>query len=235
MIQFYDPHIESKGLLGPEESVHCVRVLRKKSGDEIFVTDGKGKRFRCIISEASTRGVKLDIIDREIIEKNWNFEITLAVAPTKNADRMSWLVEKATEIGVDRIVFLKCEHSERKAINIERLKRNAISAMNQSLKTVLPVLEGPETLHDFVSNLSNGGKYFGYCDEKEDRIRFVDAFVAESNTVLCIGPEGDFSPGEVLFLKQRGFLPVTFGDERLRTETAAIYGVCGIHILNDKK
>ena len=232
MIQFYSSDIESTGKLGAEESVHCARVLRKRCGDIIYVTDGKGCRYECRILDASTRGVTLEILSRTEVSKGWSHNITLAVAPTKNADRMSWLVEKAMEIGVDRIIFLKCEHSERKNINIDRLRRNAISAMNQSLKTHLPELQEMTSLENLLKE--SGQKFFGYCDSMEERVRFVDVFTGNEDIVICIGPEGDFSSREVKMMRENGFEAVTFGDERLRTETAALYGLCGAHILYDK-
>lgn len=234
MIQFYSPDIEKSGLLPPEESVHCVKVLRKREGDIIYVTDGKGRRYECRILEAFTRGVRLHIVSSTIVKKTWANEIVLAVAPTKNADRMAWLVEKSVEIGVDCIIFLKCSHNERKSINIERLRRNAISAMNQSLKTELPVLRDLTSLDSLIKEYSHCQALFGYCDIKEERRLFVNTFNPDKNLLLCIGPEGDFSKEEVAEMKTANFLPVTFGDERLRTETAALYALCGAHILYDK-
>lgn len=228
MIQFYAPNLRETLTLGPEESGHAIRVLRKKRGDLIAVTDGKGTRFSCRIEDPNPRGVKISIEGEEEISKNWKGIITVAVAPTKNADRMAWLVEKCTEIGIDRIVFLNCRHSERKHINIERLRRNAISAMNQSLKTVLPEIEGPV---DPAKLVERGQKYLGYCDRGIERKEFAKEYIAGEDVTLAIGPEGDFSPEEVETMMKNGFKPVSFGDERLRTETAALYGVTAVHVI----
>lgn len=233
MIQFYAPDIREKCVLGPEESVHCIRVLRRKEGDLIYVADGKGRRYECRILSADTRGVKLEILNVTEIRKSWCYHLTLVVAPTKNADRMAWLVEKCTEIGIDRIIFIECKHSERKNVNIDRLRRNAVSAMNQSLKTWLPEIEGMVRLRDILS--LEGNKFFGYCDSETDRKDFARTFaeIAGDKTVIAIGPEGDFSLEEVEALRENGYTAVRFGDERLRTETAAIYGVTAVHVIND--
>lgn len=231
MIQFYAPDIRDSHALGQEESSHCVRVLRKKAGDRISVTDGKGLRYECRIIKADPRRVELEVEGETSIPKSWPNTITLAVAPTKNADRMAWLVEKATEIGVDRICFIGCRFSERKNVNVERLRRNAVSAMNQSLKARLPEINDMTHLKSILN--MDGEKFFGYCDSDSERSVFVEEYNPKTDVVVAIGPEGDFSPEEVTALKEAGFRPVTFGDERLRTETAALYAVTAIHVIND--
>lgn len=233
MIQFYSPDIKDTNTLGPEESLHCAKVLRKKRGDLIYVTDGKGTRYECRIISANSRSVEVEILSEEKIPKGWNFELTLAVAPTKNADRMAWLVEKATEIGVDRILFLQCRHSERKTVNIDRLRRNAISAMNQSLKTLLPAIEGMVSPRELT--IAGGKGVFGYCDRETKRRAFTGVYKGEEDITIVIGPEGDFSKEEVELLTEKGFAAVTFGEERLRTETAALYGVTAAHVISEIK
>lgn len=231
MIQFYAPDIKESPYLGPEETLHCIRVLRKKPGDTVYLTDGKGTRFEARIEGTEGKRAKVEILSEERIEKNWKNKITLVVAPTKNADRMAWLVEKATEIGVDEIRFVSCRYSERKSVNVERLRRNAISAMNQSLKTHLPEIFEIAPLSG-VSELK-GDKFVGYCSADTERAELVRALRAGSDTVIAIGPEGDFSKEEIDLLIKSGYKPVTFGDERLRTETAALYGVAAVHIVNN--
>lgn len=231
MIQFFSPEIKTSPVLGPQESLHCVRVLRKKVGDIIPVTDGKGSLYECEIIVADSRKVVFKILSENKIPKNWPFQITLALAPTKNADRMSWLVEKSIEIGVDRICFFPSRFSERKTINADRLERVAISAMNQSLKCRLPKIE---QLQRFDSLLNvEGDKYFGYCNETLPRLVFAKEFRPGNDVMIAIGPEGDFSKEEVDAMLNAGFKAVTFGNERLRTETAALYGVTAIHVLYD--
>lgn len=233
MIQFYAPDIAESKRLDGEESSHCIRVLRKKEGDTIFVTDGKGTRFECRIVKADPRGAELELLNMQTVIKSWSNKITLAVAPTKNADRMSWLVEKATEIGVDRICFIKCKNSERKNINIGRLRRNAISAMNQSLKTLLPEINEMTDIKSILKE--DGEKYFGYCDSDSERSIFAKDFTPGTDVIIAIGPEGDFSEEEVKSLKSAGYKPVTFGDERLRTETAAIYSITAVHVIGTRE
>lgn len=230
MIQFFAPDIETSHTLGPEETAHCVKVLRKKEGDVIYVTDGVGHRFECRISGAKSHKVTLDILEKKLIPKGWTNEITLVVAPTKNADRMSWLIEKATEIGVDSILLTVFDHSERAHLNIERLRRNAISAMNQSLKTRMPDIEGLLKLNDIL--YLEGEKYFGYCNSELERTNFSGLYRGHRDVVIAIGPEGDFSEREVGAMLEAGYRAVTFGDERLRTETAALYGVTAVHVIN---
>lgn len=232
MIQFYSPDIKETKSLIPEEAHHCVKVLRKKENDIIYVTDGQGKRFECRIILADTRKLHLEILREEIIPKGWDYEITIAVAPTKNADRMSWLVEKSTEIGVDKILFINCRNSERRTVNIDRLRRNAISAMNQSLKTRLPEILDIESLDSICNH--NAQKFFGYCDKETDRAEFITEYCG-GDVIIAIGPEGDFAKEEIKKLLSATYKAVTFGNERLRTETAAIYGVTAVHLINQLK
>lgn len=232
MIQFFAPDLKETLSLGPEETAHCVRVLRHKAGDRIIVTDGKGTRYVCEITEVGKKGIELEILEEEKTPKGWDFRIVLAVAPTKNADRMAWLVEKATEIGVDEIRFVSCRYSERKTVNTDRLKRNAISAMNQSLKTRLPEIVEIKPLSS-IEGLT-GEKFFGYCSPEVERREFVKEYQPGRDVVIAIGPEGDFSKEEVETLTRAGYKAVTFGNERLRTETAALYGVTATRILNNK-
>lgn len=231
MIQFYAPDIMVSPFLGPEEAAHCVKVLRKRPGDMIYVTDGKGFRYECRILEADTRSVRLEVLSGVEVPRSWTCRITLAVAPTKNADRMAWLVEKATEIGVDEIVFIACRHSERKVVNDARLRKNAISAMNQSLKTRLPLISAMIPLVSLAA--MEGEKFFGFCDANTPRAEFAKEYRKGSDVVIAIGPEGDFDPEEVDMLTRAGFRAITFGDERLRTETAALYGVTAVHVINN--
>lgn len=233
MIQFYAPEIESTGLLPESDSAHCCRVLRMKEGDEVVVVDGKGKRFHCVIIEAHPKRTALEIISIEEVPSHWGVNITIAVAPTKNADRMEWMLEKAVEIGVDRVVLLRCKRSERKGMKLERLEKVMISAMKQSLKGVLPELTELSDFKTFVSEVKGDcQKFFGYCSPDYPRKEFVRECRAREDVVIMIGPEGDFDPEEVEFAVANGFVPVTFGESRLRTETAALYGVTATHIIN---
>ncbi len=233
MIQFYSPDIESTGTLSETESGHCCRVLRMKEGDRIFVTDGIGHRFECVITDAHPKHTSVEILSREHITPWWGFQLELCVAPSKNADRMEWLVEKAVEIGVDRIILMKCSRSERKVLRTDRLEKIAVSAMNQSLKTIKTIIEGPIPFKEIVSDDFSGFKCLGYCDEAYPLLSFSHEYKGGDVRIL-IGPEGDFTPEEVAIAIEKGYLPVTFGGSRLRLETAALYAAVAAHVVGDK-
>lgn len=235
MIQFYAPEIESTGILPPEDSLHCIRVLRHKEGDTVTVVDGKGHRFLCRIVDADPRATIVNIEQTLDIPPHWDCSITLAVAPTKNMDRMEWMVEKAVEIGVDRIIPIICEHSERKVIKIERLRKIAVSAMKQSLKTTIPEITDMIPFKDFLAMPHPGMKFMGYCDADYPLLSLAHEYESGSDVTLLIGPEGDFSREEVEMAVKAGFIPVTFGESRLRTETAGIVALDTIHILSQLK
>lgn len=236
MIQFYAPEIEAEGILPESESAHCSRVLRMKAGDEIQVTDGKGNRFICEIIKSHPVHTELIIKEKLPQKINKGYYLTLAVAPTKNSDRIEWLIEKAVEIGVDRIVLLKCERSERKNQRTDRLRKVMISAMKQSLDVNLPELEEVKEFKWFVKDCGKDiQKYFGYCSEDYPRRAFAAEYQPGGEVVVMIGPEGDFTPEEVKLAVDSGFVPVTFGEKRLRTETAGVYAVSAVSALNQKK
>lgn len=233
MIRFYSPDIQNTGQLPADESVHCARVLRMREGAEIETVDGRGYAYRCRITDASPKGVGVEILERREEPRNWRGRLTLAVAPTKNADRIEWLVEKCVEMGIDEIVLLRCEHSERKVMKTDRLKRIMVSAMMQSLKATLPVLRGPVDFSDFIKETSgvDACRVFGYCSPSVSRRDFGMVFRPGNDLIVMIGPEGDFGPGEVDMAMRAGYMPVTFGSSRLRTETAALYAAAAFHIL----
>ena len=236
MIQFYAPDILSTGILPESDSAHCCRVLRMKEGDRISVVDGKGKRYVCCIVEAHPKHTAVEVESVIDVPRHWPADITLAVAPTKNSDRIEWMLEKIVEIGVDRVVMLKCSRSERKSIKLERLEKVMVSAMKQSLKGTLPVLEEATDFKTFVSSVGNDSqKFFGYCDDSYPRNEFARSYRPGTPVVIMIGPEGDFSPEEVSWAVENGFLPVTFGESRLRTETAALFGVTAVHVINQTR
>ncbi len=234
MIQFYSPDIEATGVLPETESGHCCRVLRMKEGDKIYDTDGKGHRFECVILDAHPKHTALEILSMDDFTPWWGFQLELCVAPSKNADRIEWLVEKAVEIGVNRITLMKCTRSERKALRTDRLEKIAISAMNQSLKTNKTVIEGPICFKEIVSDGFNGVKCLGYCDDTYPLRSFAEEY-KWGNVRILIGPEGDFTPEEVAMAVEKGYLPVTFGGSRLRLETAALYAAVAAHVIGDPK
>lgn len=233
MIRFYAPDIESTPFLPESDSQHCCRVLRMQSGDEIELVDGRGGLYRCRIATAHSKRTELEIIERVDLPAVWPMNITVAFAPTKHLDRMEWLVEKLVEIGVNRIVPVRCARSERKEIKTDRLEKIAVSAMKQSLKAVLPEISEMLPLKDFVATLgdSDAMKFVAYCDDAVERRLLAREYRPGKSAVVLIGPEGDFSPEEVDMVMKSGFTAVTLGDNRLRTETAALVACDTFHIV----
>lgn len=235
MIQFFAPNIQESNQLPEVESQHCIKVLRMKQGDKIFVTDGKGYRYSCTIIDPNPKHVYLNINSKEFIPNHWNEQITIAIAPTKNMDRMEWFAEKSTEIGINAIIPIKCSHSERKELKIERINKILVSATKQSLKTTIPQLSEMIKFAEFVKQPFDGQKFIAYCDESIEKKNFIKEYIASNNVLILIGPEGDFTPEEVSLAIENGFIPVTFGNSRLRTETAALFAVAAIQTLNQLK
>lgn len=234
MIQFYAPDILSNPVLPDSDSQHCIRVLRRQAGDIIDVIDGKGHRLKCRIVDPHSKHTLVEIVEKEEVPLPWHGDITVAVAPTKHLDRMEWLVEKLVEIGINRFVPLLCTHSERKELKVERLEKIAVSAMKQSLKTWLPRIDEMTPIRQFVKEFAGSDvqRYVAYCDKETERRVLAKELHADSDTVILIGPEGDFSPEEIGMTVDAGFIPVTLGDCRLRTETAALATVQTVHVIN---
>lgn len=219
--------IDASAFLDENESGHCIRVLRKKKGDEIKFTDGKGKYYVGIITQDNPRQCILNVLGKgeELYKHNYNLNI--AIAPTKNIDRFEWFVEKSVEIGVDSITPILCHYSERKKLRIDRLEKIIISAMKQSIKAHLPVLNPLTSYKDFVNGIyPNTAKYIAHLEETERKelIRISPEF---SNYIILIGPEGDFHIDEIDLAYKNDFQAVSLGHSRLRTETAGI-AVCQI-------
>lgn len=226
---FYQPGIPEGALyLDGDESRHCVKVLRKRAGDAIAVTDGKGFFYDAVITKADAAQCFFDVRHKTAAPAR-EYHIHIAISPTKNADRIEWFVEKATELGVDRISLMDCRNTERSFIKTERLLKVAVSAMKQSMKGVLPLIE--DQLLQFTEVVEQ-------CQEQEKCIAFVDpanplhlqdAVAVKKNYCVLIGPEGDFSPEELKTAADHGFKKVSLGPSRLRTETA---GMVACHVLN---
>lgn len=232
MIQFFAPEIASTLTLPESDSAHCVRVLRMTEGDDLQVVDGKGNIFHCRLALAHQKHAQVEILSCERIEPCWQGAITVAVAPTKNMDRMEWLVEKLVEMGVDRIVPLSCRYSERKEIKTERLLKIAVSAMKQSLKATLPVISEMTPLAAFIAADTSEQKFVAYCAPEIPRRRLVSLYRPGLSATILIGPEGDFSQKEISDTIAAGYQPVTLGDTRLRTETAAMVACSMFHTIN---
>lgn len=231
MIQFYLPDISDNPRLPEEESHHCTHVLRKREGDEIVAVDGKGGRYRCRLVAVGRRQVELEVMEREEVADHWLPRIELAVAPTKNADRMEWMVEKVTELGINRITPLRCAHSERKSVNVGRLRKIAVSAMKQSLKASLPEVDDVAKFEDYVSEPFDGDKFICYCDADTPRTQIILQPCGGRVVRIVIGPEGDFAPQEIAKAFAAGYKAVSLGNSRLRTETAAMIAVADVHVV----
>lgn len=232
MIQFFTPDIATSLALSASDSQHCVRVLRHREGDEIEVIDGAGTSYRCVIVEANPHRCQIEIISSRPVAKPWIGDLTLAVAPTKLMDRMEWMVEKATEMGVDRIVPILCHNSERRVIKTERLVKTAVSAMKQSLKATLPVIDELTPFATFIRGCQAEERFIAYCDALTPRLLLPRLHHPGASVAIVIGPEGDFSPEEIRLALDHGFKAVSLGECRLRTETAAIASLAAIHTVN---
>ena len=233
---FYAPDISGNVYVFPEdESKHIVKVLRLKEGDNIHITDGKGNLFISEIIEADIKNCKVKVTSKRSEEGKREFSVHMAIAPTKNIKRFEWFLEKCTEIGVDKITPLKCRYSERDNIRSDRLNRVISSAMKQSLKTYLPVLNEMTDFEDFLnSDLgSTTCRYIALCDDSPKQ-HLKNAYFHGKDVVIIIGPEGDFSHEEKERAKERGFEPVTISASRLRTETAGVVACHAVNLVNEE-
>ncbi|MBN2635760.1 MAG: 16S rRNA (uracil(1498)-N(3))-methyltransferase [Prolixibacteraceae bacterium] len=230
---FYIPNISgTEVVLDETESKHAVRVLRLTVGTEVQLIDGKGGFYEAEIVEANPKNCRLKINKTIHGFGKKNFRLHMAVAPTKNIDRFEWFLEKATEIGIDEITPLLTEHSERKAIKLERLEKILISAMKQSVKAYLPKLNEIASFHEFIENCTTQNRFIAHCYNGEKQ-HLKNVVTKENDTVILIGPEGDFSPEEVTLAKQKGFTEISLGTARLRTETAAIVACHIVNLVNE--
>ena len=231
MSLFYAPYIETNPVLPEEESAHAIRVLRLNEGDELSITDGKGFFYRAVIAGAHPKHCEVNIIETYPQTHLRPFQIHIAVSPTKQIDRMEWFVEKAAEIGIDAITFLNCRYSERQEIKTARLEKILISAMKQSQKALLPQLTGMTTFQEFIKKPFAGSKFIAHCEDSAKSL-LKQIYPAGENALILIGPEGDFSNEEISAAIEHGFQPITLGQSRLRTETAALVACHTIHLLN---
>ncbi len=225
---FYAPDIELTNELPAEEAAHALRVLRLKAGDELMLTDGKGCFYHAEIAVADQKHCLLNILETTPQPALWKRHLHLALAPTKNMDRMEWLAEKATEIGFDELTFLNCRYSERRVIKLERIEKIVVSAVKQSLKARMPKLNELTDFSKLIRQAFTGQKFIAHC-YPGDKSLLKDSLNAEEDALVLIGPEGDFSEEEVALAIENGFQPISLGASRLRTETAALVAV---HLMN---
>ena len=228
---FYTPDIQSKAELPEEEAQHCTRVLRLTTGDEITLTDGKGNFYRAEITTATNKRCLVAIKETIFQEPLCPCHLHIAVAPTKNMDRNEWFAEKATEIGLNELTFLNCRFSERKVIKTERIEKILVSAIKQSLKARIPLLNEMMDFDKFITQDFKGQKFIAHCYEGE-KPPLKEVLQKGEDALVLIGPEGDFSEEEVSKAIQQGFTPISLGKSRLRTETAALVACHTINLLN---
>ena len=213
------------------ESRHIVRVLRKKVNDWVYITNGKGVLFKALIEFANEKKCHVHIIDFTEKPKPWNYYLHIAIAPTKNNDRIEWFLEKATEIGIDEITPIICSNSERRVVKLERFEKIIQSAMKQSIKFTLPKLNEPIKLNEFLKQDFDGHVCIAHC-ENQPKKHLKSVIKPSEKTTILIGPEGDFSVQEIEKCLSKNVLPISLGESRLRTETAALVAVNTVSLIN---
>ena len=213
------------------ESKHIIKVLRKKEGDRIFITNGKGELFNCIITIANDKRCLVSVSSQEEKKQPKDYYLHIVISPLKSNDRLEWFLEKATEIGIDEITLITCDNSERKFIKSERLEKIIIAAMKQSLKFHLPKLNKIISFSEFLKIEHKNSVYIAHCEKSDKKLLKNHVKPKESVTIL-IGPEGDFSSREISKSIKLGCIPITLGNTRLRAETAALVAVQNISFIN---
>lgn len=230
---FYVPEAATAGELPAEEANHAVRVLRLKEGDEMMLMDGQGAFYRAEVTMSSSHHCLYAIKETLPQPRQWQGRVHLGIAPTKMAERMEWLVEKATEVGIDELSLLDCQFSERRQMKVARLEKILVSAMKQSRKAWKPELQDMQPFTSFIKNHSTGRRYIAHCYEEVPRTNLFDELRQSSATddaLVLVGPEGDFSIDEVRQAVAAGFVSVDLGKSRLRTETAGLAAVMMMHL-----
>ncbi|GAB5472941.1 MAG: 16S rRNA (uracil(1498)-N(3))-methyltransferase [Maribacter sp.] len=231
---FYNPLLDgsvSQFTFSAEESKHIIKVLRKKEGDVLNITNGKGYLFEARIISPDVKKCRAELV-KQTKKHPRKHTLHMVVAPTKNNDRFEWFLEKATEIGVHEITPIICERSERKTIKIDRLKKVVESGMKQSLQTYLPKLNDLTRYEDFITSTTGKLNFIAHCEDGE-KLDLKRRVAPDKDLTILIGPEGDFSKSEIDLALQNGFLPVSLGRHRLRTETAAIVACTIVATINN--
>lgn len=228
---FYCPDIRTNPEMPETESQHCARVLRMKEGATLFITDGKGYFYRAQLLQANPKSCIVAIEEELPQPKEWNFDLHIAFAPTKKLDRIEWFVEKSTEIGIDRFSPLICRFSERRNIKTTRIEKIMVSAMKQSQKCRLPQFDEMVKFDEFIKQPFDGQKFIAHCYNSPKQA-LTEICKKNTNSLILIGPEGDFSEEEVAKSVEQGFTPISLGNSRLRTETAALVACHTVQLLN---
>ena len=230
---FYNPQLDQsfkQFSFNPEESKHIVKVLRKTEGDKLQITNGKGYLFSAEILVADAKKCLVEVVECEKKHQKMHW-LHMAVAPTKMNDRFEWFLEKVTEIGVNEITPVICERSERKVVKPQRMERVLQAAMKQSLRVFLPKLNPAVSFDEFLEQEHKGLKFIAHC-ENDEKVELKRRVAADKDVTILIGPEGDFSTSEIHKAYEKGFLPVSLGEARLRTETAAIVACNTVNLIN---
>ncbi len=230
---FYQPDIAQEAtqiVFDSEESRHLVKVLRKKPGDGIWVTNGVGDLFNCEIDLISSKTATAKVL-KHSLENPESYPLHIAIAPTKSTDRLEWFLEKATEIGIHRITPVICDHSERTNLKTERLEKIVEAAMKQSLRCYLPKIDKPISFQNFISEKSDADKFVAHCVDADKQL-LKNSLLPHRAVLILIGPEGDFSEKEIDLALKAGFIPISLGEKRLRTETAALVACHTVALIN---
>jgi 16S rRNA (uracil1498-N3)-methyltransferase len=231
---FYTPDIDpshSNYFLSEEESKHCIRVLRLETGSEVQLIDGKGGLYFATIKDAHPKRTILQINSVVTSFNRRNHYLHIAIAPTKNIERIEWFLEKATEIGIDEITPVICQRSERKEVKVDRLNKIITSAIKQSVKAYHPVLNEAMTYNQLLARPFEGQKFIAHC-EKNDKTNLRNDLITHGTYLILIGPEGDFTTNEIDEALKKDFKAITLGESRLRTETAALEACFEVNFLN---
>ena len=225
---FFVPEVSTCHELPDDEAVHAVRVLRLAAGDEIMLMDGKGSFYRAQVTLATQKRCLYEIVETLPQERQWQGAVHLAIAPTKLMERIEWLAEKATEVGVDEMSFLDCQFSERRALKLARIEKIVVSAVKQSRKAYMPQLNDLTSFKTFIDQHRVGRRYIAHCYQEVPRVNLFDELCKggeADDALVLIGPEGDFSIDEVKTAVDAGFVSVDLGKSRLRTETAGLSAI----------
>jgi 16S rRNA (uracil1498-N3)-methyltransferase len=209
--------------LSPEESKHCTKVLRHKKGDVINVIDGKGNFYTAELLDTNPESCQAKIVSKKSIADSKNYRLHIAISPTKNPDRIEWMLEKCTEMGVDEFSFIVCKRTEKPTVKIERLQKIAESAVKQSIQGIIPIINNTVPFKEFIAQHKNSAdkKYIAHCvDETKTEIKNI---LSPSQNIILIGPEGDFTEDEIKLAIDFGFNALSLGESRLRTETAGLF------------
>lgn len=230
---FYAPDITGDTYtLNENESKHCIRVLRMTKGTGVRLIDGKGNLYEGIISNPDSKKCAIDITGIIKDFEKRNYRLHIAISPLKDPERFEWFVEKSVEIGIDEITPLICRNTEKQGIKRERVNNLIISAMKQSLKSVRTILNDTCLFHDFINTEHNGSRMIAHCNNEPAKSKISEVYSKGNDTVILIGPEGDFSEEEIKAAVSKGFMPVHLGQSRLRTETAGVAACHSIYFLN---